>query len=63
MDKARSVLRACAGYDHGYLCVADYHYSYAEGNLVHAISDFAVKRRNPTEVVWTKERKIYCENF
>lgn len=25
------------------MCVADYHYSYAEGNLVHTISDFAVR--------------------
>lgn len=23
--------------------LADYHYSYAEGNLVHAVSDFAVR--------------------
>lgn len=33
----------CAGFDHGYLCVADYHYSYAEGDLVYAVSDFAVR--------------------
>lgn len=30
-------------FDHGYLRVADYHYSYAEGNLVYAVSDFAVR--------------------
>jgi hypothetical protein len=33
----------CAGFDDSYLRVADYHYSYAEGNLVHAVSDFAVR--------------------
>lgn len=43
MDKARNVLWTCAGYDHGYLRVADHYRGYAEGNLVHAISDFALR--------------------
>ena len=35
--------KECAGFDHGYLRVADYHYSYAEGDLVYAVSDFTVR--------------------
>lgn len=43
MDKDRSVLRTCAGFDHGYLRMADHYCVHAEGNLVHFVPDSAVR--------------------